>query len=605
MSLLFRIVYAAHANGTHHKLALDGLRTLEGPQADAWTRLFLKHADRFMVGSKAPDDTFKDFKNHVLHVGDTYWGGAPEKVVEWYGQTVAALKEQRWEDAVYAAGVTSHYYTDPIMPFHTGQTDAENAIHRATEWSINRSYGVLRTLGEERFAAVEVPARDGNGWLAAMVCDGAETSHRSYERLIAHYDIHRGVTDPPAGLDGIARSMVAELLMYAATGFGRILGRALDESKVTAPDVSLTLDTILAAIKIPAKALAKRLSNAQDRAVVEAMYDELKLTGRVEKSLPEDDRVVRDLHAKEVLAPKLAKQAAERAARLKLAQTAATVVPKLAPAVAAEIANRTEAALTGPTPAPAAAKPVAAKPIVTPPAPPREQPAIASHDLAAVKPVSKASPPPEVKAVSAPTVPVTASVPAMPVVQTQSLVSRLTASPVQPEPVVAAVPQSAPPAVAAVSVPSVTTAGGRAARSYLAAHDQLEAAPSIGPKMADRFAALGIKTVGDFLKCDTTTIAKRLGDRRIDSTLLDQWKSQARLVMQIAGLRGTHAQLLTGAGYMTATSVADADPDRLTAEVTWFATTNDGKRLLRDGDTPDADKIKAWVELARAAAKAA
>ena len=59
---------------------------------------------------------------------------------EWYDHTVVELKSGNWPEAVYAAGVLSHYFTDPVMPFHTGQTEAENAIHRATEWSINRSY---------------------------------------------------------------------------------------------------------------------------------------------------------------------------------------------------------------------------------------------------------------------------------------------------------------------------------------------------------------------------------------------------------------------------------------------------------------------------------
>ena len=76
MSLLFRIVYAAHATGTHHKLALDALRSLDSADAEGWRRLFLKHAEIYMQGSKAPDNEFKDFKNHVLHVRDNYWGGA-------------------------------------------------------------------------------------------------------------------------------------------------------------------------------------------------------------------------------------------------------------------------------------------------------------------------------------------------------------------------------------------------------------------------------------------------------------------------------------------------------------------------------------------------
>ena len=92
MNLLFRIVYAAHANGTHHKLALDALRHLENTDATRWQRLFLSHSEVYLEGSKAPDKEFKDFKNHVLHVGDNFWGGAPEKVESWYQRLVDALK---------------------------------------------------------------------------------------------------------------------------------------------------------------------------------------------------------------------------------------------------------------------------------------------------------------------------------------------------------------------------------------------------------------------------------------------------------------------------------------------------------------------------------
>ena len=102
------------------------------------------------------------------------------------------------------------------------------------------------------------------------------------------------------------------------------------------PEVSLTLDTIKAAIKIPAKALAKRLSNAEDRAIVEAMYDELKATGKVEHTLPEDDRVVRDLYAREVLAPRNATLAAARTARIAGGPAAVKPAPMAKSAAAAK-----------------------------------------------------------------------------------------------------------------------------------------------------------------------------------------------------------------------------------------------------------------------------
>jgi hypothetical protein len=45
MSLLFRIVHATYAKGTHHKLALDALGYLRGDDAEGWRRLALKHVE--------------------------------------------------------------------------------------------------------------------------------------------------------------------------------------------------------------------------------------------------------------------------------------------------------------------------------------------------------------------------------------------------------------------------------------------------------------------------------------------------------------------------------------------------------------------------------
>ena len=115
-----------------------------------WQRLFLQHAKLYLEGSKAPDNEFKDFKNHVLHTRDGYWGGAPEKVRSWYNHLVEALALEDWPTAAYCAGVLSHYYTDPLQPFHTAQSEAENNIHRAVEWSISKAYDELSGAGRGR-----------------------------------------------------------------------------------------------------------------------------------------------------------------------------------------------------------------------------------------------------------------------------------------------------------------------------------------------------------------------------------------------------------------------------------------------------------------------
>ena len=89
-----------------------------------------------------------------------------------------------------------------------------------------------------------------------------------------------------------------------------------------------------------------------------------------------------------------------------------------------------------------------------------------------------------------------------------------------------------------------------------------------------------------------------LGSSIAADTVAD-WQDQARLVCTVPGLRGTHAQLLVGAGYRSADALAGAEADKLCADVLAFAATRDGQRALRNGDPPDIERIKAWLEAAR------
>ena len=60
-----------------------------------------------------------------------------------------------------------------------------------------------------------------------------------------------------------------------------------------------------------------------------------------------------------------------------------------------------------------------------------------------------------------------------------------------------------------------------------------------------------------------------------------------------------HAQLLVGAGYRSADAISAAEADKLCADVLTFATSKDGQRVLRNGDPPDIEKIKSWLEAAQ------
>jgi hypothetical protein len=570
MNLLFRIVYAAHANGTHHKLALDALRQLNCMDADLWQRMFLANAKVYLEGSKAPDNDFKDFKNHVLHTRDGFWGGAPEKVRSWYGHLVEAMSLQDWPTTAYCAGVLSHYYTDPLQPFHTAQSEAENNIHRAAEWSISRAYDELRELGERDFGNMRVSLPGGENWLAELVCAGAGMANGYYEKLIAHYDIQRGVVDPPSGLDRVSKRIVAEMIRYAYVSYGAVLERAIAESNVHAPDIGVTLHTLVAAAQIPAKMLTKRIANAQERRAVEAIYDELLATGTVERNLSEDDRVVRELHAKEVLAQRAPQPAASKVFPFKPRERVVTRI-------------EAERIARGPQRTPAEIIPLrAAVPASTP------------ATVVAAAPVAV----PEVDEADAVVRPLRARA---------GLNERLERVTVPPPRAPAAKKEAKPEVADDLEAEEATldnereeaaATGTGGARYYLTPDHDVVDGPSIGGKTAQRLAAHGINTVRDLLKADPAVLSVLVDVRHITAEVISAWQDQASLVCSVPGLRGTHAQLLVGAGYRTADAIAAAEADKLCADVLTYATSTAGQRLLRNGDPPDIERIKGWLEAA-------
>ena len=111
----------------------------------------------------------------------------------------------------------------------------------------------------------------------------------------------------------------------------------------------------------------------------------------------------------------------------------------------------------------------------------------------------------------------------------------------------------------------------------------------------------GIKTVADLFAADPETLAAALDQKYVKAATIRDWQDQARLVCAVPGLRGTHAQLLVGAGYRSAAAVAGAETGPLCAAVLRFATSPEGLRVLRDGAAPDAAKIASWLENARRA----
>lgn len=567
MSLVYNTLFAAKASGTHHKLAMSGLTRLERHDAEDWRDLFLSEIDLYLKGAKAPDDEFKDFKNHVLHVGENDWGGAISACKQWYAKTVEAFGQKNWKDGVYNFGVLTHYLTDPVMPFHTGQSERETVIHRAAEWSVTKSYDELAAMLQKDLGGwPSVDVAESDDWLPKLVKAGAVKSHAHYDFLIDHYNFDVGVKSPAGGWDRDAKEVLARLLGWASCAVGKTLERVIDDAGVFPPHVVLSVQTLIASFNVPVKFITKNMTDAKERALVEAMYLEYKRTGKVLESMPADDRAIRKAHCEEVLKIPLAQLDAQKPAPIGAKWSGPAVLHKPAPA-----------------------KPVHAKPETA------KSEAAKSQGKEQAKPAPKPEPQPR-RNEEKPADNVKASVNVLAsdgaplsTAPQKSVVLRRDdlSSPTPPTP------------HANVAAGSKGTNDKADLKFHLSTDMELEAAPSIGPKTADRFAVHGIKTVEDFLTCDVDAISRKLGSGHFDADTLREWQDQASLMCDVPNLRGHDAQILTGIGIRNGEELARANARDLFEMVDEFCQTAAGQRILRSSKKPDLAEVGSWIVSAK------
>lgn len=553
MSLLERVIRGHRCRSTHHYIAMDALSLIASEEADKWKDLFLVHHEHLLEGAKAPDSKFKDFRNHVLHISEGEWGGAPGKAMEWFATAVDHLRRKQWSKAAYAFGVLSHYYADPIQPFHTGQTEEEGTMHRAVEWSIAKSRDKIdariETLGYP-----DVPVPDGAGFIADMVRNGARLSHPHYQTFIDHYDLDVGVKDPPAGLDETMFDAIVELVAYATAGFGAILSRGIAEAAVSPPKTNLTLQGYIETLDIPLRWVTAKLSDAADKRTVTRMYKEYQKTGKVIRTLPDDDKEIRKLHAKQVLRVPLKELNKQEIGPIGSKNKA--VEERLLTALIEDEAEIAAEATV--------IEEDAVEEAVVEAAPTDEtlHPAEAEVLLAEEAPPPKKKAPPKAEEVL-----------------------------FEPE------PEAAVPAPLADDLGEES--GDIARRSRITRESPVVEAPSIGKKTAKRLSRAGITTVGDLLDCDTEETVFLVDVAYIDVDTLNDWKDQTIMMMEVPGLRVHDAQILVGAGIRNRKELAEAPARTLFMLASEFLQTPQGDRVIRDDDYLAEEEVEQWIDMAK------
>lgn len=638
MNLLELVIIAHRCRSTHHYIAFDALQLLKGDHASDWKNLLLKHHTSLLKGAKAPDKEFRDFQNHVLHVEDGEWGGARDAAMEWYGKAVEALREQKWSKAAYALGVLTHYYADPIQPFHTGQTEEEGAIHRALEWSIAKSRDTIKALIDLR-GYPQVHAGTEVGFVADMVLAGAKYSNPHYQTFIDHYDLHKGVANPPEGLDQTLLDILADLVSYATAGVAVLFERAFAESGVKPQKVDLDLPGYFAALDIPIRKITKRMSDAQDRKTVEAMYEEFVETGKVIKTLPADDKKIRALHCKHILRKPLEWLDAMPLRPIgtkhvplpehpKPVEYQLKVVP--VPVAGAETATPERTPTVTPDPEvfdPPVEETVPEPVVVIEESAPEEEvvPTIVEPEPV----VAEITPEPEIEAEPVQIVEAEPEIEAEPVETTKPQPVEI----VEAEPVEDTASKVLAVSEEAETGPEVETATAAEAMlaelnaketvseskpqtamtaatddepdetsNALTLADPVVDAPSIGPKTASRLEKVDIYTIGDLLNADPEATAQALNVRYIKTDTLQDWQDQTRLMVDAPGLRVLDSQILVGAGIRSVEDLAEASATKVLKAATSFLDTPKGARVLWGGENNvDKTEVENWIGLAKSA----
>jgi len=538
MSPLLSILRAAHCRSTHHFFAIDSLRLVQTGPGMRLRGILLKHHEKYLEGSKAPDVRFRDFQNHVIHVQDGYFGGAPRLAMLWYDRLMGHLVASRWEDAAYAMGVLSHYFTDPLMPLHTAQSEREALVHRPMEWSICKSYDrILKRWTEDELRLV-FQLGDGDGWLGEAILKGARFANRSYKRLVESYNVDLGVENPVAGLDQDAIETFAALFGLAITGLARIIERAAGEAEtrcgVTLPKVGLNLSSLLAVLQIPEQLWLRRIGNREEREAIEAIITEYRVTGKVVQNMPA-----------EVYIKQRVMQVREREAQWSATRRARAI----SSAQAAQIVVQPLSATASTTPEEATLESIAtdSKPMKT---------VIAETTSGADDVVS---------------------IPFAAIAKTQSpqLDEKRDADGEQDS---------------TTGLEYVTEKSGCIHRS-----DDLVVAPSIGPKTAVAFAEIKIHKIGEFLDTPAAAISRRLQKTWITPSVIEDWQAQTLLMCEVPGLRPRDVQMLVGVGCSSTEMLATSNASKLAAIMRRYATTPEGRGTLRSAPSAEAEDVALWI----------
>lgn len=269
------------AQTTHQRLLVDALDRVDTPAGKRLAKMMLRHHRQLFRGSRDPDRLFRDYQNHVVHVTDGFWGGAPRLAHRWYERMVQSIRDRRYRSAAHAAGVMSHYIVDPMHPLHTAQCDRARIMHLPTEYIASVFYDrFIDRLGRSG-NQIEIVLSDSPSWLGELVLHGAARSHRHYVTLIHDLDLDRLSSDPSTSFGSRFEAANAEMMGIAITALSSVFDRAGETierdqgRRIARPSMTATTSTawLAAPFRLAARYFSHRRLHARVTRLIQTHRD--------------------------------------------------------------------------------------------------------------------------------------------------------------------------------------------------------------------------------------------------------------------------------------------------------------------------------------------
>ena len=292
MKRLLGFIRKVHCIGTHQRFAIDALSCLQSDAGIRFAQWIARNYSHYLRGAIDPDVRFRDFHNHVIHVRDGFWGGAPRVAHQWYGRLQKHLRAERFPQAAHAAGVLSHYLTDVIQPLHTVSSEREAVVHRPLEWSIDCAYEQIFRTWKDSGTKIHLKLTNGPVWLGSLMMHSAKFSHGHIDQLLSRYRFQEAVENPECALDHQSVLILSELFALSITAIANVLDRAAIESEsftgYPIPPCHSNLAFARATITAPVAMLKRRSRYYREQLAGRELAEEYFRTGTLTSQLPKE-----------------------------------------------------------------------------------------------------------------------------------------------------------------------------------------------------------------------------------------------------------------------------------------------------------------------------